>query len=87
MQILWQSPEDIGAVDSSTLLNICSGYTLQIRHRSLAQTFNGFSASIPAAHEQQEYFINAKKSFTDVGDAGLQNPLHEHTTSAISFWF
>jgi hypothetical protein len=25
----WQSPEDIGAVDSSSLLCICSGYTLQ----------------------------------------------------------
>src|ERR1035437_8243143 len=41
-----QSPEDIGAVDSSTLLNICCGYTLQVRHKAKAQILTGLFTSI-----------------------------------------
>lgn len=68
-------------------ISICPGYTLQIRRRSHTQNLHRVFRFYPRSRWTKEYFINKKNALTDVGDAGLQNHQHEHTTSAASLGF
>jgi len=75
MKILWQSPENIGAVDSSTLLSICLPAGRQvaaIRYNACPdflsrsgtepthKTLTGLCASIRAALEQMNIHQQTK---------------------------